>query len=581
MSRPLHLTFIFSIFCTLLIAQAPQISSISPASQMITAATDAPIVIDFDQTLDPSTVNADNVKVFGRWSGPAPGTFTLENNDQRIVFQPNEAFMAGEWITVNLTKNIKSAGGENMALGYTSYYWTATAPGVLEQDFVEEIELRENGEGLLQTYGAYARDLNNDGYSDLTIVNETSDDLRILLNDGEGNYGDFTTIPMGNMTPSPNEGADFNNDGEIDLAVSTANDNEVRILIGDGQGGFSSQTNYTTGNGARGLVVMDCNGDGHDDIFIANRLSDDLNLLTNNGDGTFVVSDMDTDGDGETAAAVSDINNDGIPDVFVGMYNSRELAILIGDGEGGFTLTDRIDVQGRPWMIGAGDLNGDGNADVVSANSTAHACVVAFGDGTGQFSSFQHYFPENSSFPLAVDLGDLDGDGDLDVVTSNYQSATYTVYENDGNGGLTVADLLNAPNLSSCAIIHDRDNDGDLDLVLTDEGDDVVHIYDNPGIVDAVNELPSSIASINTFPNPFSDQLNIEYELAEASQVQLQIFNLQGQQLLNLGNEYQLAGMQRSVWNGKNSLGQKLPSGTYLLKITTEKGAASQKITIQ
>lgn len=580
MSRQLFFTLFLCLAFSYTFAQAPQVMSIFPGSQVITAETGTEISIDFDQALDPSTATTDNIKIFGRWSGPTAGSITLENNDSRVVFQPTEAFMAGEWITVSLTKNLKSASGDNMALGYTWYFWTATAPGSLVQDFVEEIELREPGEGLLQTYGAYAGDLNNDGYSDLTIINETSDDLRILLNDGQGNYDDFSTIPMGNMTPSPNEGADFNNDGEIDLAVSTAHHNQVRILIGDGQGGFVSQTNYTTGNGARGLVVMDCNGDGHDDIFIANRLSDDLSLLTNNGDGTFVVEDMDTNGDGETAAAVSDINNDGIPDVFLGMYNSRELAILIGDGDGGFTLTDRISVQGRPWMIGAGDLNGDGNADVVSANSTADACVVAFGDGTGEFSSFQHYFPSNSNFPLAVDLGDLDGDGDLDVVTSNYESGTYTVYENDGNGGLTVADILDAPNLSSCAIIHDRDNDGDLDLVLTDEGDDVVHIYNNPGVIDNTTQLPVSIAQINVFPNPFSEQVAIAYELKSTSYIQIQVFNINGQQIIELDNSTRAAGLHQIQWNGKNSLGQKLPSGTYLLKLITEEGEAIQKISL-
>lgn len=544
-------------------AQSPIVQSIEPANMHNAVPRDADILIDFEGALDPESVNDTTVKIFGRWSGPASGTITLEDNDKRIRFSPGEAFIAGEWVTVSLTKGIRSANEHYMEKGYTWNFWIATKEGSLEPVLIDQIAAREPGEGLIQVYGAYAGDLNNDGFSDLTVVNETADDLRIFLNDGTGKYEDFSIYPMGNMSPSPNEGADFNNDGEIDLAVSTAHHNEVRVLMGDGSGGFSGQTDYTiAGTGVRGLAVLDCNGDGYDDIFFTNRLSDDAGMLVNDGAGNFLGASFNLSGTGETACAVADANNDGIPDVFVGFYNSQELGILLGDGEGSFSLSDKVSVTGRPWMIAVGDLNGDGHADVASANSFGNKTAVAFGDGMGNLSTPVHYDHSNYQFPLAIDFGDLDGDGDLEMVTSNYESATYTIFENDGTGGFNPVINLNAPANASCAILHDRDNDGDLDITTTDETDDIIQIYDNPGVVNAVDELVVANFQIEVSPNPFDEVTSIQFKLKEAADVELQLFNVSGQMELSL--------FSGKLPEGQHKLGlgnEHLDSGLYLLRL--------------
>jgi hypothetical protein len=79
----------------------------------------------------------------------------------------------------------------------------------------------------------------------------------------------------------------------------------------------------------------------------------------------------------------------------------------------------------------------------------------------------------------SVDLGDLDGDGDLDLVPSSFGGGFWRWYRNDGTGAFTFVDQFEAPDNPSCAVLFDADNDGDLDMGLTDEIADVVIIMRN------------------------------------------------------------------------------------------------------
>jgi hypothetical protein len=533
---------IFSINC-LCFAQAPQVLSVSPNNLNLTASPEVAITIDFDIAIDPSTVNTSSLRVFGKWSGPTNGVFTLENDAKRIRFEPNEPFFAGEVIHLSLNKKLKSATDVSLEKGYSWQFWVRTLAGSLQQNLIAQIPVRLSSENWIQTYGAYAGDLNNDGWSDLTAVNEKSDDLRIFLNDGNGLYPSisFPIIPMGTASASPNEPGDFNNDGEIDLVVTTAHDNETRVFLGNGQGNLTNMTVYNTGSNTRAVAVFDFEGDGDDDILTANRNGSDMSLLTNDGTGVFTLSNMNPTGNGESALAIADANNDGNWDVFLGFYGSKKIALLLGDGNGNLTLSDEKTVVGNPWQIAAGDFNGDGSADIASANSSGNRTAILFGDGLGGLSVPVHLNASNYLFPIAIDAGDLDGDGDLDLVTSNYESNNYTVFENDGSGNFAMADNLDAVQNASCAILHDRDNDGDLDITGTDETADAILLFQNTGMSNVVENQWVSNFSIS--PNPLKGQeINLQLTLKKPGALQAQFYNVLGQnvgEIVDLGVQNQ------------------------------------------
>lgn len=556
-------------------AQNLEILWTNPQPNAVGISQETSIGLVFNELLDnASTIGS--VSAWGRWTGPIEvSTFTFPESEE-IIIAFITPLIAGDLLTLSLSKQAKAASGNELAHTYTWQYWVKTTGGTLTQNLVKTIPLRDDSEGLLQTYGAYAGDLNQDGYSDLTVVNETSDDLRILINDGTGDFNDFEIIEMGMGTPSPNEGADFNKDGLIDLAVSTAHNNELRVLFGDGEGSFPSMQTYETGNAARGLAVMDLNGDSWDDIVISNRHDSNVDFFINNGDATFSRSSIDPLGEGETSLATADVNNDGIMDAYIGYYTSQEIGVLLGDGNGNLELSEKIAVLGQPWMLAAGDLNGDGIPDVASANASGDVSVVAFGDGEGGFlEGIDYYNDPNSGFPLAMDLADLDGDNDLDMVTSNYSSSTFLVYENDGDGKFELSSTLTAPNKASCAILHDRDNDGDVDITATDEGDDVILIFEN----DATTLTPFVVKSdfkTSTYPNPAKEQLIFKYTLEENIAVHIELYDLKGS-IIEYRSIAKAIGEQNIIIPLKNTL----TNGIYFYKVTANNLTSSGKILVK
>ena len=551
----------------------PTVTEVLPLPESISEPRDADIQVVFDQAIIGESVTPETVYVFGRWSGPAKGQFILENDRTTLRFVSEKPFMAGELVTVVLSKEIKNVQGDPMSSGFAWTFWIKTMPASLNLEEIDRLSTRRSRETFIRSYGAYAGDLNGDGYSDLMIPNEESDDIRIFLNSGTGGYSNFSTytIPLGD-TPSTNEGADFNRDGIIDFAVGNTGNNLVSVWMGGGQGQVDHSENVSAGENIRGLCVLDLDSDGDIDIVTASRTGSDnggnVSLLFNDGMGHFSeTTTVETSARGETACAVSDANGDGLQDVFIGAYGSDEIVLFLSDGDGGLGRSDAIPVQGNPWMLASGDVNGDGFVDVVSANSLSRSVSVVLGDGAGGLASARHFTV--GTFPLAIDLGDLDGDGDLDLVTSNFSSADYSVLENDGQGGYTLFDTLPASSAASCAILHDRDNDGDLDITAIDELDDLIFLYENKVVPTYVEREVRTAISVDIFPMPFASEVTFAMQLTEESDVILNVYDLLGREVYKTSRSFSGGQDFKIVWNsGSDQARRSLPPGIYVYSIS-------------
>ena len=112
-------------------------------------------------------------------------------------------------------------------------------------------------------------DFNGDGHADLATVNGTSDDVSVLLGNGNGTFRSAVSFGVGKI-PLAVIAQDMDRDGLQDLIVALSGSDQVVILKGDGQGLFQKFTTQTAGKGTTFIAAQDLNGDGWTDVVAAN-----------------------------------------------------------------------------------------------------------------------------------------------------------------------------------------------------------------------------------------------------------------------------------------------------------------------
>lgn len=460
--------------------------SVSPAARFTRAPVQTSIVVTFDKPIKPeSIVPLQTFWAFGKWSGNAVGDITLIDGGQTVILNPDYNFSAGEQVMVILSHDIEATDGTKLrAGGYSYQFWTQANSANMEFVQTDSMTTRTIPSQTSRAYGGIASDLNGDRFLDMTIVNEDTADLRVFMNraDASGLFHPFTQPTFGvGPQASPSEPSDFNRDGKTDICVANINDQSVSILLGNGDGTYQPQQRVVVGFQPRGIAVMDFDGDGDTDIVNTNFGSNNMSRLTNNGSGVFSAPGFfDAGGTGEWALSSADMNGDGLLDLVVGTQSgtpaNRRVIVDVADGAGGFVFHSSQAADGNVWVLNTGDLNRDGADDVALANSSTNRGTILLNTGTGTLGLPTSYGTD--PFTLSSDLGDLNGDGNLDWVTSSYQG-DWRVFTNNGNGTFAFAMEFNAPTAASCALLFDFDNDRDLDIALIDELDDVVILMRN------------------------------------------------------------------------------------------------------
>ncbi len=457
-------------------AQTPAWVSVAPANNAVSVPASTSIRVTFDRALDSGSL-AGNVRATGRWSGEMTLALSLEAGGTVLKAQPQRAFFAGETVMLWISRGVRSSTGV-AGNGFAMMYHVASAAG--SGQFVQDqvFDLRMPGESTIATYGILPADVNGDGAPDLVASNEIGEDLRILTNEGCANFSSLTIVDDSGRNPSPAEGVDLNGDGRTDIVSGNAYSNDVSVHLASAAGGFSAPQHLPCGGYVHGVAALDLDGDGDLDV-AAPTSSADVLLFFNNGSGIFGPATVVTSSLRNTDhLQVGDANGDGFLDLLVGDLGGGDVGFLLGNGSGGFSQGGTQSTGGgNPWQSAVGDLDGDGDLDVVSANrSSTGSLAVHRGNGQGGFSGGPSV-QTTGNRPASVDLGDLDGDGDLDCVVSCYLSSDYRIYWNNGTGTLSAGPVLPAPMAGSCSALVDYDRDGDLDIVSADERSDQAILF--------------------------------------------------------------------------------------------------------
>ncbi len=313
-------------------------------------------------------------------------------------------------------------------------------------------------------------------------------------------FSPAVSYPVG-TTPQAVVTADFNGDNRLDIASANSGSNTVTVLRGNGNGTFQAAQVSATGNAPRSIAVGDFNRDGRLDVVTTN--AEDLSVLLGNGDGTlqaplsFTLPAQFPPGyDGATglpqrptSVAVGDVNGDGTLDLAVtgitsftrflgsGYYGNyyEQVAIghanvLLGRADGTFAPTRTSLLPGTgSYSVALGDFNGDRLLDVATANGatadgTGAGVSVLLGNGDGTLQPPRDSGSGLPAYSMAV--GDLDGDGLLDLATTNGGGGV-RVFHGNGDGTLRTGSTSFAGDSASSVAVGDVNRDGSLDIVTT------------------------------------------------------------------------------------------------------------------
>ncbi len=124
-----------------------------------------------------------------------------------------------------------------------------------------------------------------------------------------------------------------------------------------------------------------------------------------------------------------------------------------------------------------------------------------------------------------------------------------------------------------------NDNDREIDPLASFKNGDGSFGNDSYAQVELETiMLPTSYALEQNYPNPFNPETTIKYQLPRPGKVTLIIYNLLGQEIKRLVDDYQLAGYHTALWDGTDSQGRSLTSGIYVCRIQTEEFFDSKKL---
>jgi hypothetical protein len=371
-------------------------------------------------------------------------------------------------------------------------------------------------------------DLDGDGKPDLIVSDDYNNTISLYQNistNGLLTASSFAprvdiATPPGQYSPYGLAVADVDGDGKLDIIVSDYDKSIISVYRNTCTPGnitsnaFATRVDFACGLQPQGIEVRDIDGDGRPDILTANRGDGTVSILRNTSQVGILTTnsfaphvDIST-GSSCDSVVVGDLDGDGKPDVAVANTGDGTVSVLRNISSPGSITTNSfapkvdITIAGGLIQMAIGDLDGDGKLDLIVAAYTPETVYVLRNTSTaGNLSFAQPVDFSLGGWGHSPILADLNGDGKPDLAVVTELNSLLSVFQNiSAPGSITTNSLAPRVDFGTGwnawgVAAGDLDGDGRPDLVFCNTYDNTISIYQNQIPLSSNSNNPPVITS--------------------------------------------------------------------------------------
>jgi len=401
--------FLVAICLCSFIASGQTFSSSAPVANSNGATVSDNIDMTFTAAV---TLSSTNTIIMGSQTGIVSGVFSGGGTAMNS-FNPDNDFRPGELVTVHLTT---LTGGPTVAYNFSFRVRPSTniitpSTTVIEYGISTVDKILDVASG----------DLDGDGAIDLIAVSHVTDELIWFKNNDAPIPTFMAQTALFNGTNQELQSVvlgDANNDGDLDIFFGAEVGDKIYFIENNGNGTFEGAIEIGSPDGLSTVFLGDLDGDGLIDLLASSSSDDTIAWYKNMGNHVFgSETTISTSLDGAFSVKVGDMDGDGDLDVIGAALNGDEIVWYPNNGSGTFGAAVVVSFFNAVTSVSVGDIDGDGDLDIAATSLGDDEVVWFENTGTG-FTKSTVYSDVNGSSDRAinVDLKDLDGDGDLDIL---------------------------------------------------------------------------------------------------------------------------------------------------------------------
>ena len=430
-------------------------------------------------------------------------------------------------------------------------------------------------------------DLDGDGDFDILAAGNSGNQIAWWKNNGN------VPISFSKYTIDSNasgiifvDAADVDNDGDMDVLGASWQGNEVAIW--KNEGGFPISWEK--------IIVDDSITQAHEihtayidadsllDIIAASGGNNQIVWYRNGGGNpiTWEKNIVDNQFNGARSVVSFDINNDGHNDLIGAALPINQVSIWFNSGNNpiqwGKQIVDNT-IGGAHW-VNVTDLDIDDDADIIAAGAIPGVIAWWRNDGGNPIHWTKQIISSGFSGALSIAAADLDLDNDIDVCGAAVNANRVDFWKNEGNTPILWTQNMILSNYMGAWPVFgiDLDEDGDIDILTAASSLNKVTWLENTIIIsntkDEAQNVPDKFSIFQNYPNPFNPSTRIQYQVSSNSYVSLKVYDVLGNEVATLVNEYKPAGKYEVEFSAIDNQ----PSGIYFYRLQAGSYSQTKKL---